>query len=268
MGQVSDGIKMRIVDTDLDRQVSRPSRSSLRTSSDDRERPKEGDRKVSNFIGSPTGTTSTEYGPNSSIYAKVGKRLFDISASVTLLLFLMPLFLCLMAIVQLDGGRPFFSHARVGRGGRIFRCHKFRSMVMDARERLAHLLSTDPCAAAEWARDHKLVNDPRVTAVGNILRRSSLDELPQLWNVLMGEMSLVGPRPITEEELRRYGDSAEYYLAVKPGITGLWQVSGRNDIDYEERVRLDVRYSKTISFAGDVMILLRTVLSVVRMTGK
>ena len=141
-------------------------------------------------------------------------------------------------------------------------------MVVGAEARLQDLLARDPVAAAEWARDFKLSVDPRVTRIGDFLRKSSLDELPQLWNVLRGEMSLVGPRPITEKELQRYGPYAQRYLSVRPGVTGLWQVSGRNDIEYVDRVRLDARYVDTISFGGDVGILLRTGLTILHMTGR
>jgi lipopolysaccharide/colanic/teichoic acid biosynthesis glycosyltransferase len=141
-------------------------------------------------------------------------------------------------------------------------------MVPDAEARLADFLARDEAAAEEWARDHKLSHDPRITRIGDFLRKSSLDELPQLVNVLRGEMSLVGPRPITEAELRRYGPFAPRYLAVKPGLTGPWQVSGRNDIEYDERVLLDARYAGGITFAGDMMILLRTALVVLKMTGR
>lgn len=141
-------------------------------------------------------------------------------------------------------------------------------MVPHAEARLTELLANDPVAAAEWARDHKLTNDPRVTRVGVFLRKSSLDELPQLINVLFGEMSLVGPRPVTEEELQRYGPFAQRYLSTKPGLTGLWQISGRNNIDYDECVLLDARYAESVTFAGDMVILFRTVFTVLRMTGK
>jgi undecaprenyl-phosphate galactose phosphotransferase len=157
-------------------------------------------------------------------------------------------------------GRPvLFGHDRVGRGGRAFRCYKFRTMVPDADRVLAELLARDPEARATWARDYKLREDPRVTRIGAWLRRTSLDELPQLWNVLRGDMSLVGPRPVMAEELGRYGDAARYYLDVRPGLTGLWQISGRNDIDYPERVALDAWYIKNWSIWYDIVILAKTV---------
>ncbi len=187
------------------------------------------------------------------------KRLFDFCAALTALILAAPLFIPLAILIRRDGGPVFFAHERIGRGGRRFPCLKFRTMVTDAKARLEHILATDPQAAAEWARDQKLRNDPRVTRVGRILRATSLDELPQLINVLRGDMSLVGPRPVVAEELERYGTDRTSYLRVRPGITGLWQVSGRNQTTYEERVALDVRYVETWSFSQDLIILIKTV---------
>jgi Undecaprenyl-phosphate galactose phosphotransferase WbaP len=161
--------------------------------------------------------------------------------------------------VRADGGAALFGHTRVGQGGQVFQCLKFRSMVVDAKERLVHLLATSPQARAEWEKDFKLKNDPRINAIGHFLRRTSLDELPQLWNVLRGDMSLVGPRPVVQDELLRYGYDVSYYLQVRPGITGLWQVSGRNDVDYETRVYLDAWYVKNWALWNDIAILFKTV---------
>ena len=160
-----------------------------------------------------------------------------------------------------------FAHYRVGHDGKLFRCMKFRSMLRNSDQLLADLLHDDPQVRAEWDRDQKLANDPRVTAVGHFLRRTSLDELPQLLNVLRGEMSLVGPRPITLAELTRYGRVRWHYLSVRPGITGLWQVSGRNNTTYEERVALDRRYVEQRSVWLDLSILLKTVRVVVLREG-
>lgn len=162
-------------------------------------------------------------------------------------------------IWYVDGSPLTFGHYRVGQGGRLFRCLKFRTMVRNSEEVLNHLLNTDAQAREEWARDHKLRNDPRVTPIGNFLRKSSLDELPQLFNVLRGEMHLVGPRPVTVGELRRYGASKRHYLSVKPGVTGLWQVSGRNNTTYEERVAFDSEYVERRNPIFDTWIMLRTV---------
>jgi undecaprenyl-phosphate galactose phosphotransferase len=166
-----------------------------------------------------------------------------------------------------DGAPIFFGHYRVGRDGELFRCLKFRSMYRDADRMLKELLETDPQARAEWERDQKLANDPRITPVGHFLRKTSLDELPQLFNVLRGEMSLVGPRPITNGELARYGAARWHYLSVQPGMTGLWQVSGRNNTTYDERVALDRRYVEARSIRLDLSILFRTIKVVVARDG-
>jgi Undecaprenyl-phosphate galactose phosphotransferase WbaP len=169
--------------------------------------------------------------------------------------------------VSKDGGKPFFGHVRVGQHNSPFKCYKFRSMVVDAQEVLAHLLATDPVAKAEWDQDFKLKNDPRVSKFGDFLRRSSLDELPQLWNVFKGDMSLVGPRPVVQAELERYGEDVDYYLMTKPGMTGLWQVSGRNDVDYATRVYLDSWYVKNWSLWSDIAILFKTISVVTKRNG-
>jgi lipopolysaccharide/colanic/teichoic acid biosynthesis glycosyltransferase len=175
-------------------------------------------------------------------------------------LVLSPLFVLVAAIVFLqDGGPVFFAHQRVGYRNKPFRCMKFRTMVVDAETRLQALLESDPAAREEWERDHKLRRDPRITPLGELLRRSSLDELPQLINVIRGEMSLVGPRPIVQAEVPRYGRRIHYYYAVRPGITGLWQVSGRNDVCYRTRVAMDCVYARRRSALLDVQLLVLTV---------
>jgi lipopolysaccharide/colanic/teichoic acid biosynthesis glycosyltransferase len=200
-------------------------------------------------------------------YAGLGKRSLDVVVALLLLPIVFPLLFLLAVLVTLDGGRPFFGHVRVGRGGQTFRCWKIRTMVPDAEARLKHILATDAEAAAQWARDHKLLRDPRITWLGDFLRKSSLDELPQLWNVLRGDMSLVGPRPVTRVELDRYGEAASVYLSVRPGVTGLWQVQGRNSIQYEDRVQLDRLYVQRLALAQDLKILVRTVSVVLARTG-
>jgi undecaprenyl-phosphate galactose phosphotransferase len=192
------------------------------------------------------------------------KRAFDLAAGSALLVAVAPLAAAVALKVRLaDGGPAVFAHARVGRGGRPFRCYKFRTMVPNAAEALAELLASDPGARAEWERDRKLRRDPRVTPIGRFLRRTSLDELPQLWNVVKGEMSLVGPRPVVPDELERhYGPAKAYYLQVRPGLTGLWQVSGRNDVGYERRVALDTWYVRNWTLWHDLLILCRTLLVV------
>ncbi|QUD87014.1 sugar transferase [Phenylobacterium montanum] len=194
--------------------------------------------------------------------------LINLVLASALLVFFAPLMLGVAAAVFLqDGGPVIFAHRRVGRGGRMFPCLKFRSMASDAQERLQHLLDSDPAARAEWERDHKLRNDPRITRLGEVLRRSSLDELPQLFNVMRGEMSLVGPRPIVEAEARRYGRRVREYCSVRPGITGLWQVSGRNDTSYRRRIAIDVVYSRRKSVLLDARILVMTVPAVLLRRG-
>nr|WP_165837263.1 sugar transferase [Phenylobacterium hankyongense] len=184
----------------------------------------------------------------------------NVTIALLALLFLAPLMIVVaMAVYMQDGGGAVFAHRRIGRNGRHFPCLKFRSMAVDAEQRLAELLARDPVARAEWEKDHKLRNDPRVTPLGAFLRKSSLDELPQLFNVLRGEMSLVGPRPIVDAEVAKYGRRFRHYCAVKPGITGLWQVSGRNDTSYRTRVALDCVYASRRNVWLDASVLARTV---------
>jgi lipopolysaccharide/colanic/teichoic acid biosynthesis glycosyltransferase len=180
--------------------------------------------------------------------------------ALLLLIVLVPLLLFVaLAIAVEDGGPVVFAHRRLGRYGRSFDCLKFRTMAKDAEERLTRLLEVDPAAREEWERDRKLRKDPRITPLGSILRRSSLDELPQLINVLRGEMSLVGPRPIVQAEVARYGSRIRHYYSVKPGITGLWQVSGRSDVSYRTRVAMDCLYARNRSLLLDGWLLVLTV---------
>ena len=198
----------------------------------------------------------------------IAKRALDIIGAGVGLVLLAPFFLIVALMVRADGGPAFFAHQRVGRGGKLFGCLKFRSMVVDSQARLEALLANDPAARAEWEATRKLKNDPRITRIGRFLRSTSLDELPQLINVLRGEMSLVGPRPVQEAEIDRYyGASAAHYMAVRPGITGLWQVSGRSETSYESRVALDVAYVSRPSLLADLSILLRTPVAVVSRRG-
>lgn len=201
------------------------------------------------------------------LYSTFGKRLFDIVFALLLLPIVAPVILLLWYLVRQDGGSGFFGHERVGRNARPFMCWKIRSMVVDADIRLQDHLEANPEAALEWAQFHKLSDDPRINRLGRILRKTSLDELPQIWNVLRGEMSFVGPRPIVALELIKYGASASAYLAQKPGITGLWQVSGRNEISYSRRVAMDVDYLARRNFVFDLLILSRTVAAVCQRTG-
>jgi undecaprenyl-phosphate galactose phosphotransferase len=197
----------------------------------------------------------------------LGEGLYGLAnrlAAALLIVLLSPVLLLVTLVIwRMDGGPILFGHYRVGQGGRLIKVLKFRSMRVDAQQRLAELLATDLDARSEWERDFKLAHDPRITRVGHFLRRSSLDELPQLFNVLRGDMVLVGPRPITVQELRRYGAVRWHYLSVTPGMTGLWQVSGRNELSYAERVELDRSYVENRSWKLDLEILLRTVSVVV-----
>ena len=187
-------------------------------------------------------------------------RAFDVILALLAIAFTAPLLIAVAAGVFLtDGASPIFAHKRIGRGGRVFHCYKFRSMVVDAEARLAALLASDPAAQMNWERDHKLRRDPRITRIGDFLRRSSLDELPQLFNVLAGEMSIVGPRPIVSAEIARYGARFATYCRVRPGITGLWQVSGRNDTTYRRRVALDTVYARNKCLTLDVKIVMLTI---------
>jgi lipopolysaccharide/colanic/teichoic acid biosynthesis glycosyltransferase len=196
------------------------------------------------------------------------KRSVDLGVALTLLPFAAPVALVVALLVRLTSKGPvLFHHRRLGRGGRQFSVWKFRTMAVDADAKLRHYLDTNPDLAREWMENQKLLRDPRVTPVGRILRKTSLDELPQLWNVLAGQMSLVGPRPIVEDEIPRYGETYESYKQVLPGVTGLWQVSGRNTTSYPERVRLDEEYVREWSVTLDMYILIRTARTVVMTEG-
>jgi Undecaprenyl-phosphate galactose phosphotransferase WbaP len=196
--------------------------------------------------------------PQQSAFATALKRSFDIAGALVLCLVFSPLMLVIILLMRRTGGPLIYRHRRVGRNGRVFDCLKFRTMVPNAEQVLREVLERHPELKAEWLRDHKLRNDPRVTPLGRFLRRTSLDELPQLWNVLRGEMSLVGPRPVVREELMRYGRNLRIYLSAKPGITGLWQIMGRNDTDYRRRVAMDVCYVRNQNFFLDLYILAKT----------
>lgn len=209
--------------------------------------------------------------PGRSRFAYVGlpKRVFDIFLAILIAPIILPVIACLWAIVRSEGGSGFYGHTRIGRNGVPFKCYKIRSMCVNSQQALADHLAANPEAAAEWARDFKLENDPRITKIGKFIRRTSLDELPQLFNVFKGEMSFVGPRPVTQVELdQQYGDHAKTYYKLMPGITGPWQVSGRNDVSYEERVQMDVDYYASASLATDISIIARTGGAVLKMTGK
>jgi exopolysaccharide production protein ExoY len=190
----------------------------------------------------------------------VFKRGFDVVAAISGILLLCPLFLMLAMLVKFsDGGRVFYGHQRIGRNGNAFPCLKFRTMVENGDQVLAAHFAKDPQLREEWIATRKLQDDPRVTRVGAVLRKLSLDELPQIFNILRGDMSFVGPRPVVEDELELYGPAADYYLQSRPGLTGLWQVSGRNDVSYGTRVAFDRHYVENWSFVFDLKILIRTI---------
>jgi exopolysaccharide production protein ExoY len=190
----------------------------------------------------------------------VVKRVFDVSAAACGLVFISPIFLLIMLLVKLsDRGPAFYGHRRIGHNGQTFRCLKFRTMVVNGDAVLKEHFRNNPAAQEEWRLTRKLQNDPRVTAVGSVLRKLSLDELPQLINILRGDMSIVGPRPVVEEELELYEASAIYYLRARPGLTGLWQISGRNDVSYAQRVAFDTHYVKNWSMVRDISIIAKTI---------
>jgi lipopolysaccharide/colanic/teichoic acid biosynthesis glycosyltransferase len=205
--------------------------------------------------------------PRSTVQSRLLQAI-DVSAAFVLLVVLSPILLLLaFAVWGTDGGAPFYGHRRYGKGGRTFLCYKFRTMAADSDARLARLLATDPAARTEWQRDHKLRRDPRVTAIGRVLRKTSLDELPQLFNILRGEMSLVGPRPIVAAEVKRYGRRFVHYCSVRPGITGIWQISGRNDTGYRRRVAMDSLMARRMSPLLYARVLFGTARSVVTGSG-
>lgn len=216
-------------------------------------------RRKQDFVGAllAEGVCSNSPG-TTELYRDYLKRGFDFFFSFTILALIMPFLMLIGLIASHDGAFPVFAHERIGLNGRRFKCLKFRTMRPDADTVLEKLLKSDPYAAVEWKKNHKLANDPRITFVGKWLRRTSLDELPQLVNVLLGDMSLVGPRPITLEETGKYKAHLPKYLALRPGLTGMWQVYGRGIVEYEERVEMDANYSKKINFTRDIRLLLLT----------
>lgn len=198
-------------------------------------------------------------------YRTMLKRPLDLSLVLLAAPVIIPLILLLAVLVMRDGGNPFYTQSRIGRNGRTYRMWKLRSMVVDADARLQSYLDANPEARAEWDLTQKLRNDPRVTRFGRLLRACSMDELPQLWNVVKGEMSLIGPRPMLPEQQAMY--SGDAYFRLRPGITGLWQVAGRNRTSFTDRAIYDERYDRQLSLSSDAGILMRTVSVVLRRTG-
>lgn len=228
--------------------------------------PRTAPRRVAAYAGAAA-SPATRTAPRHRPWCDGAIRLFDILGALAGLILAAPALAVLALLIVRDGGPAVFAQIRVGRGGRGFRCFKLRSMASDAEQRLNALLEADPAAAAEWARSRKLKNDPRITRLGHFIRKTSLDELPQLWNVLKGDMSLVGPRPVVPDEIGMYGAAAADYMAVRPGLTGLWQVSGRSDCDYATRIALDTEWTHSRSLTRYLSIVLRTVPAVLAKQG-
>jgi len=196
------------------------------------------------------------------------KRLLDLFLVFMSLPIVLPVVFVIAILIKATSPGPvFYGHMRVGKNGKPLKAWKFRSMVIDADKQLAHILATDPVRAAEWEKDRKFTDDPRVTKIGKFLRKTSLDEIPQLWNIFLGQMSFVGPRPVTKPELAKYGKYADYVLSVKPGLSGMWQISGRSDTGYEERITLDTYYIQNWSLWLDIWIIIKTVWVVIKGKG-
>lgn len=203
-----------------------------------------------------------------SIYRSGGKRVFDLLFVLVAAPIVFPLVLVFALIIRRDGGPAFFKQSRVGKNGKLFSCLKLRTMAVDADKRLADLCAADPDIAAEWTAFQKLANDPRITRFGKFLRATSLDELPQFWNILVGDMSLIGPRPFMPEQEALYSDSrSAAYFKLRPGVSGAWQVSSRNASTFAERFEFDEEYYANLTFAGDIKTVLKTVVVVLRHQG-
>ncbi len=227
------------------------------------------DRTVgAGFVGSSFGVLIAERAALARMPHPKAKAVFDKAMALLALPFLLPVGLIIAAVLYLAHGGPvLYSQTRVGRYGKPFQCWKFRSMVRDSDAALERAFQADPSLRIEWLANRKLRNDPRIHRVGNFLRKTSLDEIPQLWNVLRGDMSFVGPRPVVSDELSFYGAFAADYMSVRPGLTGSWQVSGRSNTTYDERVALDVDYVRNQTFLNDLVIVAKTVKVVLAQTG-
>jgi len=224
------------------------------------------DEKTS-VLDQKVGVSASVLQRRGGFYRAAGKTLFEYILILAFLPVVLPLVALLALLIALDGASPFFRQRRVGRNGKVFHMLKLRTMVPDAEHILQAHLENDPEARQEWDHKQKLRHDPRITWLGNVLRKTSLDELPQLWNVLRGEMSLIGPRPIMVEQERLYPDPGAAYYRLRPGVTGLWQVSDRNLSSFAERSVFDIKYYNGLSFRMDLSILMRTVGVVLRGTG-
>lgn len=211
------------------------------------------------------GDSGVDHG--ASFYAQSGKRWLDVALTLVLVPVAVLLVLVAALVLRAQGQQPFYSQMRLGQGGKVFRIWKLRTMRPDADEVLKHILATDPAARAEWNSTQKLKRDPRVTAFGAVLRKTSVDELPQLWNVLRGEMSLIGPRPMMLDQIALYGPALRHYLTLRPGISGKWQVTERNDADFHRRAMIDTEYAREVSFGADFRIFVATLRTILRSTG-
>lgn len=225
--------------------------------------------KNDNDLASGTGTMSLTHALQIKIQHIPLKRAFDIAFSIFTLILSFPLFLLIaMAVRFTSKQNVIYAHERVGRGGIPFRCYKFRTMYADADKRLQEILKNDPERRQEWNSTHKLKEDPRITPIGAFLRRTSLDELPQFWNVLKGDLSIVGPRPVVYEELlKHFGTKAHKILSIRPGLTGIWQVSGRSNTSYQERIKFDEQYVDNRSLLMDVKLIAKTIPSIIASRG-
>lgn len=215
--------------------------------------------------GLPEAVTSLDSGPSFGFYSRLLKRPLDIALVLLALPIILPVAIFVLIAVAIDGGSPFYTQTRLGKSGRHFRMWKFRSMVRNADQQLEAFLASNPAARKEWDSTQKLKRDPRITSIGRFIRKSSLDELPQLWNVLRGDMSIVGPRPMMVDQAVQY-PGADYYH-MRPGVTGLWQITDRNDSTFAERATFDAQYARTLSLRNDVKILGKTFGVVLRCTG-
>ena len=216
----------------------------------------------------PVRQALVESRPFSVGLARAVNRAFDLIVATLAVIFVAPIMLAAAVAIALERKGPIlFAHRRLGLNGRVFKVLKFRSMCVDGDRTLAEHLARDEVARVEWEQDHKLRCDPRVSSLGSFLRKSSVDELPQLFNVLAGEMSIVGPRPITDAEVVRYGSLFEAYCSVRPGITGVWQVSGRNDVSYQRRVEMDALYARKKTILLDLRLLLATIPAILQRRG-
>lgn len=212
------------------------------------------------FVGTPVAVEGRK-----SAYRSVFKRVLDLTVGLVAGLLALPLVLVVAALIMLDGRSPFYAQQRIGKGGRIYKLYKLRSMVPNADKKLEAYLATNPAARAEWDEKQKLVNDPRITTVGRFIRKTSLDELPQILNVIKGDMSLVGPRPMMVDQAALYPSNAYYEMV--PGITGYWQISDRNQSTFAERATFDNRYHQELSFLTDLRVMWRTLFVVCKGTG-